>query len=90
MKCECARFKSDINPSQWCPHFCVRNYFSNENTELSKILEIEKKSDRKRTYMVRLCINYNGHNARLMHDHVSVISFTLITIVVHQNFRLLV
>ncbi len=41
-------------------------------------------------YTVHLRIIYNGHNARLMHDHVTVIIFTLITIVVHQNFRLLV
>ncbi len=34
---------------------------------------------------VRLHIIYNGHNACLMHDHVTVISFTLITIVAHQN-----
>ncbi len=40
---------------------------------------------RERTYTVRLRIIYNGHNARLMHDHVTVIIFTLITIVVHQN-----
>ncbi len=34
--------------------------------------------------------HHNGHNARIMHDHVTVIGLTLITIVVHQNFRLLV
>ncbi len=28
-------------------------------------------SDRGRTYTVRLRIIYNGHNARLMHDHVT-------------------
>ncbi len=36
-------------------------------------------SNRERTYTVRLRIIYNGHNARLMHDHVTVINFTLIT-----------
>ncbi len=41
-------------------------------------------------YTVRLRIIYNGHNARLMHDQITVISFTLITIVTHQIFRLLV
>ncbi len=35
--------------------------------------------------MVRLRIIYNGPNAHLMHDHVTVIIFTLITIVDHQN-----
>ncbi len=35
--------------------------------------------------MVRLRIIYNRHNARLMHDHVTVISFTLITKLAHQN-----
>ncbi len=33
--------------------------------------------------MVRLRIIYNGHNARLMQDHVTVISFTLITKLAH-------
>ncbi len=30
------------------------------------------------------------HNTRLMQDHVAAISFTLITIVAHQNLRVLV
>ncbi len=42
-------------------------------------------SDRERAYTVRLRIIYNGHNARLMHDHVTVISFTLITKLAHPN-----
>ncbi len=42
------------------------------------------------TYTVLLRIIYNRHSARLMHDHVTVISFTLITIVVHQNLCLVV
>ncbi len=46
------------------------------------------KSDRERTYTVRLRIIYNGHSMRLMHDPVTVIIFTLITIVVHQNLWL--
>ncbi len=37
------------------------------------------------TYRVRLRIIYDGHNACLMYDHDTVISFTLITIVIHQN-----
>ncbi len=52
--------------------------------------EIWSYRDRERTYTVHLRIIYNGHNARLMHDHVTVIRFTLITIVVHQNLCLLV
>ncbi len=42
------------------------------------------------TYTVRLRIIYNGHNARLMHDHVTVISFTLITKLAHPNVCVLV
>ncbi len=42
-------------------------------------------SDRERAYTLRLRIIYNGHSARLMHDHVTVISFTLITKLAHPN-----
>ncbi len=42
-------------------------------------------SDRERAYTVRLRVIYNGHNARLMHDHVTVISFTLITKLAHPS-----
>ncbi len=38
----------------------------------------------------RLRIIYNGHSARLMHDHVTVISFTLITKLAHPNLCVLV
>ncbi len=31
----------------------------------------KQKYDRERTYTVRLRIIYNGHNVRLMHDHVT-------------------
>ncbi len=50
----------------------------------------KQKYDRERTYTVRLRIIYNGHNARLMHDHVTVISFTLITKLAHPNLCVLV
>ncbi len=43
-----------------------------------------------RTYTVRLRIINNGHNARLMHDHVTVISFTLITKLAHPILCVLV
>ncbi len=42
------------------------------------------------TYTVRLRIIYNGHHARLMHDHVTVISFILITKLAHPNLCVLV
>ncbi len=42
-------------------------------------------SDRERAYTLRLRIIYNGHSARLMHDHVTVIRFTLITKLAHPN-----
>ncbi len=42
------------------------------------------------TYAVRLRIIYNGHSARLMHDHVTAISFTMITKLAHPNLCVLV
>ncbi len=45
----------------------------------------KQKYDRERAYTLRLRIIYNGHSARLMHDHVTVISFTLITKLAHPN-----
>ncbi len=50
----------------------------------------QKYDDRERTYTVRLRVIYNGHNARLMHDHVTVISYTLITKLAHPNLCVLV
>ncbi len=47
-------------------------------------------SDRERAYTLRLRIIYNGLSARLMHDHVTVISFTLITKLAHPNLCVLV
>ncbi len=50
----------------------------------------KQKYDRECTYTVCLRIIYNGHNAHLMHDHVTVISFTLITKLAHPNLCVLV
>ncbi len=84
----------------WCCinliiHKIVFYYYSLFTSLYSTILsciqaEIWCYSDLEHTYTVCLRIIYNGHNVRLMHDHVTVINFTLITKLVHPNLCVLV
>ncbi len=76
--------KHSLYSTMWI-YWAVFNYVN-----ILSCIQAEIWVSRERTYTVRFHIIYNGHNARLMHDHVTVLSFTLITIAVHQNFRLLV
>ncbi len=78
-----------INPTD--PHTLLqhtRTSVIKQLLEYTSCIQAEIWVNRERTYTVHLRIIYNGHNARLMHDHVTVIILTMIPIVAHQNFRL--